>query len=175
MPKQFDIDEDSDLDGVDSATENSLNGPRVTNLIAALLAGGIPQNPQRYQTFLEVVRCVRKWAKARGLYSNKMGYWGGVNINIAVTLVVQLHPHDCTANLLRKFFSRLQKLEMAQSHHAHQTPRCRLGSGRMECAPCQPFEAGGACHHARVSCDEFYPVRVQANLADFARGFLKGT
>lgn len=103
IPKNFDIDDDAVLDGVDSATEKSLNGPRVTNLIAAL-AGGLPQNPQRYQTFLEVVRCVRKWAKARGLYSNKMGYWGGVNINIAVTLVVQLYPNDCAANLLRKFF-----------------------------------------------------------------------
>lgn len=103
VPKNFDIDDDAVLDGVDSATEKSLNGPRVTNLIAAL-AGGLPQVPHRYQTFLEVVRCVRKWAKARGLYSNKMGYWGGVNINIAVTLVVQLYPNDCAANLLRKFF-----------------------------------------------------------------------
>lgn len=33
-----------------------------------------------------------------------MGYWGGVNINIAVALVVQLYPNDCAANLLRKFF-----------------------------------------------------------------------
>lgn len=82
VPKDFDIDNDKVLDGVDSATEKSLNGPRVTNLIAALVGG----SPERYQTFLRVVRCVRKWAKARGLYSNKMGYWGGVNINIAVAL-----------------------------------------------------------------------------------------
>jgi len=100
VPTDFDIDNDSVLDGVDSATEKSLNGPRVTNLIAALVRG----TPQRYDTFLKVVRCVRKWAKARGLYSNKMGYWGGVNINIAVALVVQLYPNDCAANLLRKFF-----------------------------------------------------------------------
>lgn len=100
VPKDFDINDDKVLDGVDSATEKSLNGPRVTNLIAALVGG----TPQRYQTFLQVVRCVRKWAKARGLYSNKMGYWGGVNINISVALVVQLYPNDCAASLLRKFF-----------------------------------------------------------------------
>jgi poly(A) polymerase len=96
----FDIDNDAVLDGVDSATEKSLNGPRVTNLIAALVSG----TPKRYQTFLTVVRCVRKWAKARGLYSNKMGYWGGVNINIAVALCIQLYPNTSPANLLRKFF-----------------------------------------------------------------------
>jgi poly(A) polymerase len=100
VPPSLDIDNDSVLDGVDSATEKSLNGPRVTNLIAALVSG----TPERYQTFLTVVRCVRKWAKARGLYSNKSGYWGGVNINICVALTVQLYPCACPASLLRKFF-----------------------------------------------------------------------
>lgn len=100
VPNNFDIDNDRVLDGVDSASEKSLNGPRVTNLIAALVGG----TAERYQTFLKVVRCVRKWAKVRGLYSNKMGYWGGVNINIAVALVIQLYPNACPASLLRKFF-----------------------------------------------------------------------
>lgn len=100
VPPNFDIDNDMVLSGVDSATEKSLNGPRVTNLIAALVSG----TDKRYQTFLTVVRLVRKWAKSRGLYSNKMGYWGGVNINIAVALVLQLYPNACPASLLRKFF-----------------------------------------------------------------------
>ena len=100
VPADLDIDNDAVLDGVDSGTEKSLNGPRVTNLIAALVSG----TPERYQTFLSVVRCVRKWAKARGLYSNKMGYWGGVNINIAVALCIQLYPNTSPASLLRKFF-----------------------------------------------------------------------
>eukprot|EP00592_Proboscia_alata_P012033 CAMPEP_0194393514 /NCGR_PEP_ID=MMETSP0174-20130528/123339_1 /TAXON_ID=216777 /ORGANISM="Proboscia alata, Strain PI-D3" /LENGTH=660 /DNA_ID=CAMNT_0039189205 /DNA_START=134 /DNA_END=2115 /DNA_ORIENTATION=+ len=100
VPSDFDIDDDAVLDGVDSATEKSLNGPRVTNLIAKLVSG----TKERYQTYLTVVRCVRKWAKARGLYSNKMGYWGGVNINIAVAFVLQLYPTALPAALLRKFF-----------------------------------------------------------------------
>jgi poly(A) polymerase len=100
VPPDFDIDNDTVVDGLDSATAISINGPRVTNLIAALVS----QTRERYQTFLTVVRCVRKWAKARGVYSNKMGYWGGVNINIGVALVVQLYPNASAASLLRKFF-----------------------------------------------------------------------
>jgi len=100
VPPHLDIDDDAVLDGVDPATEKSLNGPRVTNLIAALMSGTL----QRYRNYLQVVRCVRKWAKAKGLYSNKMGYWGGVNINICVALVVQLYPNASPASLLRKFF-----------------------------------------------------------------------
>ena len=95
---KMDINNDAILDGVDSATEKSLNGPRVTNLIEAFVRG----TPERYQTFLAAVRCVRKWAKARGLYSNKMGYWGGVNINIAVAQCLQLYPNACPATLLRR-------------------------------------------------------------------------
>jgi len=87
VPSDFDINNDAVLDGVDSATEKSLNGPRVTNLIAALVGG----KPERYQTFLTVVRCIRKWAKARGLYSNKMGYWGGVNIDRKSTRLNSSH------------------------------------------------------------------------------------
>ena len=100
VPPDFDIDNDTVLDGADSATEKSLNGPRVTNLIASFVNG----TQERYQCFLTVVRCVRKWAKARGLYSNKMGYWGGVNCNIAVALTVQLYPNACPASLLRRLF-----------------------------------------------------------------------
>lgn len=100
VPPDFDIDNDAVLDGADSATEKSLNGPRVTNLIAALVSG----TPERYQNFLWVVRCIRKWAKARGLYSNKMGYFGGVNINISVAMVIQLYPNATAASLLRRYF-----------------------------------------------------------------------
>lgn len=74
VPPGLDIDNDNVLNGVDGATEKSLNGPRVTNLIAAFVKG-----QERYPNFLAVVRCVRKWAKARGLYNNKvsfkLAYW----------------------------------------------------------------------------------------------------
>mmetsp|Transcript_31152 Transcript_31152/g.34898 ORF Transcript_31152/g.34898 Transcript_31152/m.34898 type:complete len:321 (+) Transcript_31152:48-1010(+) len=99
VPPDFDIDNDVILDGIDMTTSRTMNATRVTNLIAALVSG----TKERYQTFLTVVRCVRKWGKARGLYSNKMGYWGGVNINMAVAFCVQLYPNTCPTSLLRKF------------------------------------------------------------------------
>ena len=100
----IDIDNDMVLYGVDSATEKAMNAPRVANLVAAFVNG----TPQRYQTFLTVVRCLRQWAKARGLYGNRMGYWGGINISIAVVHCLQLYPNACPATLLDKFFSIFQ-------------------------------------------------------------------
>ncbi|CAN0469050.1 unnamed protein product, partial [Hapterophycus canaliculatus] len=50
-----------------------------------------------YDSFLPVVRCVRKWAKSRGLYSNKMGYLGGVNFNIMVAFACQVQRLACVS------------------------------------------------------------------------------
>lgn len=57
-----------------------------------------------YDNFLIVLRCVRKWAKARGLYGNKFGYLGGVNFNILVACVCQLYPNSSPSYLLARFF-----------------------------------------------------------------------
>jgi poly(A) polymerase len=67
VPRDLDILDDTILRGVDDATEKSLNGPRVTNMLIRLLG------QQAFETFLVVLRCVRKWAKARGIYGNKFG------------------------------------------------------------------------------------------------------
>ncbi|KAF4322954.1 hypothetical protein BBO99_00001092 [Phytophthora kernoviae] len=66
IPENLNILDDHVLVGVDPATEKSLNGPRVTELMIKL-------TPNR-ESFISVLRIVRRWAKRRGLYSNKMGY-----------------------------------------------------------------------------------------------------
>ncbi|KAJ8603756.1 hypothetical protein CTAYLR_000302 [Chrysophaeum taylorii] len=97
VPETVDIDDDNILHSVDEATEKSLNGPRVTNLIYKLVA-------HNYESFLRVLRVARVWGKRRGIYSNKMGYLGGVNFNILVALICQLYPRATPAYMLCKFF-----------------------------------------------------------------------
>jgi poly(A) polymerase len=57
-----------------------------------------------YESFLPVVRFVRLWAKRRGIYGNKWGYLGGVNVNILVAFVCQLYPKASPSKLLASFF-----------------------------------------------------------------------
>lgn len=94
--------DDNILLGVDPATMTSLNGPRVTNMISELVS-------QSYDRFLIVLRCIRRWAKKRGLYGNKMGYLGGVNCNILVAFICQLYPKACPYALLQGFFRQYMK------------------------------------------------------------------
>lgn len=85
------------IDDNDEGTEKSLNGPRVTYMIQEFVK-------PMYDNFLIVLRCVRKWAKIKGLYGNKLGYLGGVNFNILVAFVCQLYPNASPSYLLSRFF-----------------------------------------------------------------------
>lgn len=96
VPKNVDIFNDDILRNLDDESVISLNGPRVTDMVRKLVP--------RYDTFVYVLRCVRKWAKAKGLYGNKFGYLGGVNYNLLLAFVCQLYPNASPSYLLVRFF-----------------------------------------------------------------------
>lgn len=96
VPENIDIFDDKILRNLDDASVNSLNGPRVTYMISRLVPS--------FDNFLIVLRCIRRWAKRRGLYGNKMGYFGGVNLNILLAFVCQLYPNASPSSLLARFF-----------------------------------------------------------------------
>eukprot|EP01041_Mallomonas_annulata_P003025 gene3025-5929_t len=96
VPQNIDIFDDKILRNLDTASEKSLNGPRVTYMISRLVPN--------FENFLIVLRCIRKWAKRKGLYGNKLGYFGGINLNILVAFVCQLYPNASPSSLLGKFF-----------------------------------------------------------------------
>jgi len=96
IPRNLDISDDNILRGVDEGTLLSLNGPRVTDLLVKVVPN--------HETFLKVLRCVRIWAKRRALYSNKIGFLGGVNWAILVAFVCKLYPKAAPARVLYRFF-----------------------------------------------------------------------
>lgn len=108
VPKDLDILDDNILIGLDEPTEKSLNGPRVTNMIFKLVG------EKTFPNFLIVLRCIRKWAKRRGIYGNKLGYLGGVNCNILVAFICQLYPNFTPSALLLRFFNQYKKWEWPQ-------------------------------------------------------------
>ena len=57
-----------------------------------------------FEEFAICLRCLRLWGKKRGIYSNKMGYLGGVNFAILSAFICQLYPKAPAATLLKNFF-----------------------------------------------------------------------
>jgi len=83
VPDSIDLNNDALLNGLDTGTQRSLNGPRVTNLIEHLVPN--------FGAFRQLLRCIRLWAKRRGIYSNKMGYLGG-RIHMYVYIYIGSQP-----------------------------------------------------------------------------------
>ncbi|ORY26955.1 Poly(A) polymerase central domain-domain-containing protein [Naematelia encephala] len=93
---KLDIEKDEILRGVDDASQRSLNGPRVTDMILNL----VPD----VATFRTALRTIRLWAKRRGIYGNVLGFPGGVAWALLTARICQLYPTAAPARIVAKFF-----------------------------------------------------------------------
>ncbi|KAJ3345359.1 polynucleotide adenylyltransferase [Kappamyces sp. JEL0680] len=96
VPDELDLSDDRLLRNIDERCVRSLNGSRVTDDILRLVP-----NVEAFRTAL---RCIKVWAKARAIYSNVMGFFGGVAWAIVVARVCQMFPNATASSIVSKFF-----------------------------------------------------------------------
>lgn len=84
------------LRGLDNVSIRSVNGVRVADDILSLVP-----NPETFKTTL---RCIKLWANQKAIYSNVVGFFGGVAWAITVARVCQLYPNASPSTLVNRFF-----------------------------------------------------------------------
>jgi len=90
------LSDDNLLKNLDDKTVRSLNGCRVADHILSLVPDA--------ERFRDTLRLVKIWAKRRGIYSNVLGFFGGITWAILVARVCQLYPYYNAAALAKRFF-----------------------------------------------------------------------
>ncbi|XP_020605131.1 poly(A) polymerase type 3-like [Orbicella faveolata] len=103
VPDDLSLLDESLLKNLDPKCVRSLNGCRVTDEILHLVPN--------IENFRLTLRAVKLWAKNRGIYSNVLGFLGGVSWAMLVARTCQLYPNAVAATLLQKFFLVFSKWE----------------------------------------------------------------
>ncbi|KAF7989314.1 hypothetical protein HCN44_007988 [Aphidius gifuensis] len=96
IPDSMDLKDDILLKNLDQKCVRSLNGCRVTDEILRLVPN--------IENFRLALRAIKLWAKKHGIYSNSLGYLGGVSWAMLVARTCQLYPNAVAATLIEKFF-----------------------------------------------------------------------
>ncbi|ORZ24289.1 Poly(A) polymerase central domain-domain-containing protein [Absidia repens] len=106
VPDDLVLSDNNLLKGLDERCIRSVNGSRVTDEILRL----VPNIP----TFRIALRAIKLWAKRRAIYSNIMGFLGGVAWAMLVARICQLYPNACASAIIGRFFRILYQWDWPQ-------------------------------------------------------------
>ncbi|XP_027165392.1 nuclear poly(A) polymerase 3 isoform X1 [Coffea eugenioides] len=96
VPENVDLLNPFFLRNIDDTSWRSLSGVRANKSILQLAP-----NVELFQSLL---RCVKLWAKRRGVYGNLHGFFGGVHFAVLAAFVCQRHPNASLSLLISIFF-----------------------------------------------------------------------
>lgn len=119
VPDDVDLRDDSVLKNLDEKCVRSLNGCRVTDEI-------LRQVP-KCENFRLALRAIKLWAKRHGVYSNVLGYLGGVSWAMLVARTCQLYPNATASTLVEKFFLVFSKWTWPAPVYLKQPDDAKLG------------------------------------------------
>ncbi|XP_074028049.1 poly(A) polymerase hiiragi [Leptinotarsa decemlineata] len=119
IPDSMDLRDDMLLKHLEEKCVRSLNGCRVTDEILRLVPN--------IENFRLALRAIKLWAKRHGIYSNVLGYLGGVSWAMLVARTCQLYPNAAPSTLVHKFFLIFSKWLWPQPVLLKQPSNVNLG------------------------------------------------
>ncbi|RAL47436.1 hypothetical protein DM860_013401 [Cuscuta australis] len=96
IPENVDLFNPFFMRNIDESSWKSLSGVRANRSILSLVPS--------IEEFQSLLRCVKLWAKRRGLYGNLLGFFGGIHLAVLSAFVCQKHPAAKLSSLVLIFF-----------------------------------------------------------------------
>ncbi|XP_009590147.1 nuclear poly(A) polymerase 3 [Nicotiana tomentosiformis] len=96
IPENVDVFNPFFLKNIDDTSWKSLSGVRANRSILHLVPN--------IEIFQAVLRCIKFWAKRRGVYGNLLGFFGGVHLAVLSAFICQRHPSASLSALILLFF-----------------------------------------------------------------------
>lgn len=96
VPLDLELTDNNLLRNITETDVRSLNGTRVTDEILRVVPNA--------NVFKHALRSIKLWAQRRAIYSNVMGFPGGVAWAMLVARICQLYPNAVSAVIIAKFF-----------------------------------------------------------------------
>lgn len=100
------LEDDNLLRNLDERDVRSLGGSRVTDGILRLVPN--------IHVFRMALRCIKLWAQRRAIYSNVMGFLGGVAWAMLTARICQLYPNEAAGAIVSRFFIILYQWKWPQ-------------------------------------------------------------
>ena len=102
----LELKDDNLLKNLDERDVRSLGGSRVTDEILRLVPN--------VHVFRMALRCIKLWASRRAIYSNVLGFLGGVAWAMLVARICQLYPNEAPGPIVSRFFIILHQWKWPQ-------------------------------------------------------------
>ncbi|KNA08338.1 hypothetical protein SOVF_163390 [Spinacia oleracea] len=143
---------------IDETTLKILSGVRVNKRILQLVP--------HLENFQSLLRCVKFWAKQRGVYGHLFGFLGGIHLAILSAFICQTSPDFCLSALVLKFFNTFANwpwpIPVVLQGNTIQVVRDVIEKGWMPIRmPCSPSE----CCQSNVTRSTFTRI-----MNEFLRG-----
>ncbi|KAF7322617.1 hypothetical protein HMN09_00040200 [Mycena chlorophos] len=101
IPEDLSLKDNNILKNLDESVVRSVNGTRLTDELLRLIPN--------VQVFRDALRCIKLWAQRKAIYSNKIGYLGGVAWAMLVARICQLYPNAAAGAIVTRFFTVMSK------------------------------------------------------------------
>ncbi|KAL7175111.1 hypothetical protein ACSBR2_028838 [Camellia fascicularis] len=143
------------LSSIDETSWRSLSGVHANKCILRLLPN--------MEVFKSLLRCVKLWAKGRGVYGNLLVFFGGVCLAILAAFICQRHPHVSLNGLISNFFKTFAFWDwrtpvILQDGMVPMTISASEIRSLMPIRlPCRPHE----CCHSNITKSTFYRIRTE--------------